>query len=158
MFGTFGNKLRPVQLGCGTKAGCEAAVHATRTYLTNASESKPLILLKMDFRNAFNTLRRDKLFTVIREQFPHLYKFIWQAYSAPSTLFFGRYTLDSATGVQQGDPLDPALFSIAIHSLATTLSSEFNIWYLDDGTIGGETSQVLSDLQSVKRMSSALGL
>ena len=92
MFDTFGNKLRPVQLGCGTKAGCEAAVHAARTYLTNASESKPRILLKMDFRNAFNTLRRDKLLTVIREQFPHLHKFIWQAYSAPSTLFFGRYT------------------------------------------------------------------
>ena len=95
---------------------------------------------------------------MIREQFPRLYKFIWQAYNAPSTLFFGRYTLDSATGVQQGDPLGPALFSLAIQSLATTLSSEFNIWYLDDGTIGGETSQVLSDLQSVKRMSSALGL
>ena len=61
MFDTFGNKLRPVQLGCGTKAGCEAAVNAARTYLKNASESKPRILLKMDFRNAFNTLRRDKL-------------------------------------------------------------------------------------------------
>ena len=35
---------------------------------------------------------------------------------------------------------------------------EFNIWYLDDGTIGAEISQVLSDLQSVKCMSSALGL
>ena len=158
MFDTFGNKLRPVQLGCDTKAGCEAAVHAARIYLTNASESKPRILLKMDFRNAFNTLLRDKLLTVIREQFPHLYKFIWQAYSTPTTLFFGRYTLDSATGVEQGDPLGPALFSLAIQSLATTLSSEFNIWYLDDCTIGGETSQVLSDLQSVKRMSSALGL
>ena len=158
MFDTLRNKLRPVQLGCGTKAGCEAAVHAARTYLSNASESKPRILLKMDFRNAFNTLRRDKLLTEIREQCPHLYKFIWQAYSAPSTLFFGRYTLDSATGVQQGDPLGPALFSLAIQSLVTTMSSEVNIWYLDDGSIGGETNQVLSDLQSVKRMSSAFGL
>ena len=108
--------------------------------LSNASESKPRILLKTDFRNAFNTLRRDKLLTEIREQCPYLYKFIWQAYSAPSTLFFGRYTLDSATGVQQGDPLGPALFSLAIQSLVTTMSSEVNIWYLDDGTIGGEST------------------
>ena len=33
MFNTFGSKLRPIQLGCCTKAGCEAAVHAARIYL-----------------------------------------------------------------------------------------------------------------------------
>ena len=41
MFDTFGDKLRLLQLGCRTKGGCEAAVHASRTLLANASEDKP---------------------------------------------------------------------------------------------------------------------
>lgn len=158
MFDTFGEKLRPIQLGCGTKAGCEAAVHASRTFLANASEDTPRVLLKLDFQNAFNSLRRDRLLTVVKEDFPHLYPFIWQAYSAPSTLFFGCHSLSSATGVQQGDPLGPALFSLAIHSLITSLTSDLNLWYLDDGTIGGSVSQVFSDFETIRRLSPTLGL
>ena len=86
MFDSFGGKLRPVQLGCGTKAGCEAAVHASRSFLANASEDAPRVLLKLDFQNAFNSVHRYSLLTVVKEDFPHLYPFIWQAYSAPSNL------------------------------------------------------------------------
>ena len=60
--------------------------------------------------------------------------------------------------VQQGDPLDPALFSLAIHSLATSLISDLNLWYLDDGTIGGNVSQVFTDFQTINRLSPSLGL
>ena len=93
-----------------------------------------------------------------KEEFPHLYPFIWQSYSAPSKLFFGHHTLSSATGVQQGDPLGLALFSLAIHSLATSLISDLNLWYLDDGIIGGNVSQVFTDFQTIKRLSPSLGL
>ena len=34
MFHSFGDKLRPIQLGCGTKAGCEAAIHVSTTFCT----------------------------------------------------------------------------------------------------------------------------
>ena len=54
--------------------------------------------------------------------------------------------------------MGPALFSLAIHSLATSLVSDLNLWYLDDGTIGGNVSQVFPDFQTIKRLSPSLGL
>ena len=46
--------LAPCQLGYGVKGGAEAAVHAARLYL---KELQHQCVLKLDFRNAFNTLR-----------------------------------------------------------------------------------------------------
>ena len=54
--------------------------------------------------------------------------------------------------------MDPALFSLTIHSLATSLSSNLNVWYLDDGTVGGEVDQVLADFHSVMQLAPSLGL
>ena len=44
--GEIGELLRPTQLGFGTPGGCEAAVHATRRYLSATEEMSPRILLK----------------------------------------------------------------------------------------------------------------
>ncbi|XP_063624759.1 uncharacterized protein LOC134796499 [Cydia splendana] len=44
-------------------------------------------------------------------------------------------------GCQQGDPLGPALFSLAIHPILESLNSKFNAWYLDDGTLGGTVDE-----------------
>ena len=46
--------LAPLQLGCGTPHGSEAAVHAARIYLQNLPSD--YLLLKLDFKNAFNCL------------------------------------------------------------------------------------------------------
>jgi len=32
------------------------------------------------------------------------------------------------TGVQQGDPLGPAFFALAIHEVASMIKSDLNIW------------------------------
>jgi len=57
----LGNELglffRPVQLGFRTLGGCEAAVHAARQFLSSSSHSNPVIFLKVDYRNAFNSVR-----------------------------------------------------------------------------------------------------
>ena len=127
------------------------------TYLPQKKMS-PRVLLKLDYRNVFNTLRRDHLLCAVKDNLPQLYPFIWQLYSAPSELFFGDTVLQSATGVQQGDPLGPALFSLSIMSLTNSLSSPLNVWYLDDGTLGGTTEEVFSDFSTILCRSSSLGL
>ena len=38
---------------------------------------------------------------------PSLFPLVHSAYSSPSTLFWGDKTIQSAEGVQQGDPLGP---------------------------------------------------
>ena len=51
--------LAPRQLGFGVKGGAEAAVHAARSYLNHLDSDSAMV--KLDFRNAFNTVRRDRM-------------------------------------------------------------------------------------------------
>ena len=60
----------PIQLGIGTPGGGEAAIHAVRRYTENLP--KDYIIVKLDFKNAFNTLRRDTMLEAIRRELPEL--------------------------------------------------------------------------------------
>ena len=153
----MGNYLRPVQLGYGTQAGCEAAVHSVRQYL-NKAHSGPRVMLKGDYLNAFNFLARKKFLEQAAVTAPGILGYAMQAYGQSTKLFFGEHRIVSACGVQQGDPLGPLLFSLGVHPLATSLLSEVNVWYLDDLTILGDPSTVLQDLIKIQRESASLGL
>ena len=80
------------------------------------------------------------------------------AYSAPSFLFYGNSTILSAEGVQQGDPLGPLLFCLGIHDLISSLQSQFRVFYLDDGTLGGTLDEVSADLALIESQAPLLGL
>ena len=152
----MGALLAPVQLGYGTPMGAEAAVHAARVYLRNIQSGQ--VLLKVDFANVFNHIRRDKLLQSVLNEVPGIYWLVHAAYSTPSFLFFGSHTIDSAEGVQQGDPLGPLLFSLTIHHLVCYLKSDFGVFYLDDGTLGGNWQDVIEDLQQIEEAAGSLGL
>ena len=148
--------LRPKHLGYGIPRGAEAAVHATRIYLHNLQPQH--LILKLDFRNAFNCLHRDKMLAAVREMVPELYPLIHSAYSSPSSLFFGESVLQSSEGVQQGDPLGPLLFCLTIHDMLMQLRGEFGVFYLDDGTLGGSLEEVLRGVRMVERVAGDMGL
>jgi hypothetical protein len=50
--------LSPHQLGVATKLRCEAAIHTTRTFVNN-DQNRGKVLLKLDLKNAFNSVERD---------------------------------------------------------------------------------------------------
>ena len=79
--------LAPMQLGYGVTRGAEAAVHAARRFLQNLQQDQ--LLLKLDFRNAFNSLRRDKMLRAVGDLVPTLLPFVHSAYSSSSSLFLG---------------------------------------------------------------------
>ena len=56
-----------------------------------------------------------------------------------SHLFFGDHIIDSEENVQQGDPMGSFLLSLAIRDIIKSLKSELNTWYLNNGTIVGNT-------------------
>ena len=60
--------------------------------------------------------------------------------------------------MQQGDPLGPALFALVIHEVTSTIKADLNIWYLDDGCIGGEPQTVLTTASMIRDGLSAIGL
>ena len=139
--------LAPRQLGYGVKCGAEAAVHAARKFLSNMDPECAFV--KLDFRNAFTSIRQDCMLQAVCDLAPTIYPFVHYVYSAPSLLRWGDKSISSAEGVQQGDPLGPLLFCLTLHRHCLQLRSELCIMYLDDVTLGGSCSDILHDLEAI---------
>ena len=148
--------LKPRQLGVGVKGGTEALAHSARLYLKSIPESH--VFVKLDFSNAFNCIRRDVVREAVATHVSSLLSFVDSAYGGVSFLRFGEHIIQSAEGVQQGDPLGPLLFCLAIHPLLVNIQSEFVSGYLDDIGIGGEVGSVTSDIAILERNAKAMGL
>ena len=114
--------------------------HAARRFLENMPNDE--VLVKLNFCNAFNTIRRDAVLNAVSAKLPELYRFCHTAYGGTSLLQFGEHSTNSAEGVQQGNPLGPLLFCLTVQPLLNSLSSKLRLGYLDDVTLGGSlTSQ-----------------
>jgi hypothetical protein len=113
--------LAPRQLGFGVPGGAEAAVHAARRYLDHIKQGQ--VLVKIDFRNAFNTLRRDSILEAVAKHFPELLPFALSTIDTPSDLLFGDFVLQSEEGAQQGDPLGPLYFCLTFKDVLVSLRS-----------------------------------
>ena len=138
------------------RGGAEAAVHAARLYLQDIDPSKAI--LKLDFKNAFNSIHRDKVLAAVLDHAQGLYPFIHSAYSSPLSLFWEDKTLLSAEGVQQGEHLGPLPFCLCIHHMGSQLQSELGFFFLDDGTLGGNVEDLRRDIEVVQRVGASVGL
>ena len=132
----FGSK----QLGVAVKGGAESIVHATKITFERMKRVKNGGILQTDFSNAFNSVKRSHLLGSAKVLMPSINSFASFCYSKHSDLFFNSSTVDSQTGVQQGDPLGPLLFSFDIWPLIGEIESKIpnrlqHCWYLDDGII-----------------------
>ena len=157
--GLLASTLIPQQTGVGTPGGCEATVHAARQFVRDSSTlNTPQILLKVDIKNAFNSINRPAFLQQILQNCPQIFPLMKQAYGFSSPIFYGETKLLSETGLHQGDPLATLAFSLAIHPIISEVSSPFNAWYLDDGTFGGGLEQALGDLARMEGRFSQIGL
>jgi Reverse transcriptase (RNA-dependent DNA polymerase) len=101
-------KLPPTQLGFGVAHDAEAVVHATIRVLANMGSGKAVV--KIDFKNAFNILRHEKMLNIVHSKLPMLYPFLQNCYACHSFLHFSHFMLMSDEGTRQGNPLGPLLF------------------------------------------------
>ena len=148
--------LLPNQFGVGVPHGSETITHSARSFIQHMLG--PSVILKLDVRNAFNSIRRDAFFPIVEQQFPILLPFVLQSYAKTTGLFCGDHKLSSQTGVQQGDPLGPALFAMGVNHIARSVRSNLNLWYLDDATIGGPARTVLEDAKKIISLFDSIGL
>ena len=148
--------LLPSQLGFGVKNGCEAAVYAARCYIKNLLPGQAVV--KLDFANAFNCIHRDNVLNVVKSKLPELFNFVNICYADESFLCFDKEQIKSAEGVQQGDPLAPLLFCLTVLNVSKHMTSELNLWYMDDATLGGNVSDLLADIEHITLQGQHLGL
>ena len=139
--------LLPQQYGVGTPGGVESVIWGITSSIfgdnVNDDVDDDENFQTIDFSNAFNTVSRFQIASVVRKETPHLYRFVKFLYNDKSPLLTrdsegNPQTLWSKTGVRQGDPLGPFLFSLAIKDLVKHIRDEFavdkcQVWaYLDD--------------------------
>jgi hypothetical protein len=117
-----GRRLQPLQLGCGVSGGCEIAGRLAQVILDTNDN---MCAIKLDIKNAFNTMPRKKMWEGILEFAPKLAQwFIW-AYGEESELRDpnGELVGTSATGCRQGDPLSPLCFSVGLQAVLKEIES-----------------------------------
>ena len=108
--------------------------------------------MQLDFANAINTLHRYVMLQAIHDRLPDLYPCCFSAYSQSTFLYYGNDIILSQEGTQQDDPLGPLLFSNTIHPLLNRLSSNLQLGYLDDLTLGGPIDSVCRDVAEIKEL------
>ena len=100
-------------------------------------------------KNAFNECNQSSFLHRLNQEFPELLSWAEWCYCSAREHCFGNCRLTSTTGVQQGDPLGPLLFSLvileALDDLGRIDGLQMQLWYLDAGTILG-TRDALSVL------------
>lgn len=148
----FRAHLEPLQLGVGTRLGCEAMVHVARQRLSRNAGELDKVLVKLDLSSAVNIVDRSAIISVVRSAVPELAPCADGCYRHPSALRLSEHTFVSERGVQQGDPLGPALFALAITTrycgpendtaIAHPDGIDFVSFYLDDGVFVGSGDAV----------------
>jgi hypothetical protein len=143
--------LEPIQVGVGTSGGCEAVVHVVRKWFRVHADDRHRLMAKIDLANAFNTVERHALLEAVRIFMPGLAPWVDWTHGHDTFLMLDREELASVRGVQQGDPLGPLLFSLALHRAVSSVkqhiadcpgSFDFVVFYLDDGIISGSDEAV----------------
>ena len=89
---------------------------------------------------------------------PEIYNFCYLSHASHSNLLYHEKIIFSQEGPQQGDPLGPLLFSLAIQPALSRLNSVLVLGYLDDVTVGGEAGRVAQDIVMFRDETAVLGL
>ena len=130
------NAFKGRNYGVGCPGGVEVVAHSLRDTLQKHKSSK-LDLLKIDFRNAFNEVKREHFMKCVSEMFPAMSNWTQWCYGDGTMLLYDHeFIIESLAGVQQGDPLGP-LYFCCVNEIAA-LNPVYNKWYMDDGGIVGD--------------------
>ena len=157
----FSNFLAPNQIGVAVKSGAEILIHEADLLYRSGKKLKNFVILKIDWKNAFNSIDRQVFLDAVYKSFLDIYNYVAAMYGVKGQLKFGNSFILSEEGTQQGDPLGPVLFSIALKTLTDELDSEklaMNRWYLDDGNLAGKVKNVASAYRLLVKKAKKIGL
>ena len=157
--------LAPLQLGVAVPHGIEAVVHVARHWAHRHSSHPNKCFLTVDFANAFNSVDRAALLREVRLHLPGLAPYAEWCYGQHSRLLFQGHPLSSEAGVQQGAPLGPLLFSLALQPalraariVPESQQPDLGFAFLDDVCLAGSIPQVSAALARLAAAARQVGL
>ena len=155
----------PLQIGVAQALGTEAGLETARQWCNRNQDNRSTVFAKIDFTNAFNCVNRQAFLEQCRHKFPGLSRWAEWCYAQPSRLYFGADIISSERGVQQGDPLGPLFFSLALQPLLFQLNEgrteeglQLVFSYLDDLVLAGEQQAVAEAFHHFKGAALDIGL
>ena len=123
------------------------------------------VFFKVDIKNAFNLVSRQSVLEECATFYPELLPWVSYCYGSHPLLWHPLGKITSECGVQQGDPLDPLLFSLALHKLVSSIDADdecfglmLQTWYLDDGVLAGSHPAVLRAVHLLEELGPVLGI
>ncbi|MGZ6209896.1 MAG: reverse transcriptase domain-containing protein, partial [Syntrophales bacterium] len=160
--------LAPTQVGVAISGGAEAIVEAVRSLERAHEKDENFMIFQADFKNAFNSVSRAAFITAVEKDLPVIGPWIRWCYSTASNLFVRSdgptpKIIQSIEGCQQGDPLGPLLFCLAIRKITEKIRNLdnaplLNAWYFDDGTIAGNLESVRQAMEILETEGKEIGL
>eukprot|EP00666_Eupelagonemidae_sp_cell4sb_P017889 gene17889-biopygen41696 len=119
--------LWPFQIGVAVPFGVEIGTHTASQWMDRNRDQAEKVFLKIDFENAFNCVDRAAFLHEVRNRLPGLSAWAEWCYGAPSHLYFSDTTIPSEVGAQQGDPLGPLLFALALKPILLKIAGECGV-------------------------------
>ncbi|CAI5989512.1 unnamed protein product [Closterium sp. NIES-64] len=125
------------------------------------------VVLELDVANAFNSFSRSAMFNALRDSpFSSLIPFFRLFYASPSSLHYRSgpliETLQSSSGVRQGDPCGPFLFALTQHLAIRPIQRQspalFISSYADDTYMVGPAHDVFPAYTALTARLNDLGL
>ena len=72
-------------------------MNAARRYLESIRDCPDKVIVKLDFKNAFNCIRRDRMLEAVALMAPEIYAFCHNAYACHPLIRFNNSVIESAT-------------------------------------------------------------
>ncbi|GKB04678.1 hypothetical protein Tco_0832873 [Tanacetum coccineum] len=131
---TIGNSLNgyldDLQFGVGVSGGGEAILHVVNRLIEDRGDDVGLSMLLVDFKNAFNLVDQEVMLKEVRLRCPTISRWVEFCCSNPARLYYEEHILLSCQGA----------------------------WYLNDGTIIGDTLVVGKALELIMKDGPSSGL
>ena len=165
----FKRAIGDLEVGIATPGGPEALAHAIAALLKYNDAS--WCVIKIDVSNAFGNISRVKVVEALAQQVPEAMGYVWARYGGEGTTVFRRgdgneVRIPARTGVVQGCPMAPALFSLCQQQAYRTVrqqlandGADLALFSLhDDGQILGPPDVAFRALDLLRAELGKLGL
>ncbi len=167
---SLADTFMPYQFGAGAPLGAETVIHMTRTMLLLHPDWS---VLKIDFKNAFNTIFRKTLFDSVAKHAPGLLSWVQANHINATKLWHKCLDPDStecdviwsAEGVQQGEVGGPTNFCLAVQDILNDINTSLSgmgggmlLGYMDDLTLVAHHTTINQVWHSLVSKAAAVGL